>query len=216
VHKLWCCSPCRMPGLHRCASPAGRRVLLWTPRPSARPAPSRPAAPPDAAAVTPPRSSWPGPSCTEQAPGVGGGKHRGPPHPASRPTELLASRGVLLLNVLRQMLRRVRAQIPAASRRPGAPSRPADRQRHRPHPLGLIANALFQEVGNRSGLHRGQDSDSGMLWLRGRNPGPRVHHRAIGLSAAVDLEDGAAHINPSGLSRGDSSTSPQPSNQAVI
>ena len=140
-----------------------------------------------------------------------GGKHRGPPHPASRPTELLASRGVLLLNVLRQMLRRVRAQIPAASRRPGAPSRPADRQRHRPHPLGLIANALFQEVGNRSGLHRGQDSDSGMLWLRGRDPGPRVHHRAIGLSAAVDLEDGAAHINPSGPSRGDSSTSPQPS-----
>ncbi len=34
-----------------------------------------------------------------------------------------------------------------------------------------------------------------MLWLRGRDPGPRVHHRATGLFAAVDLEDGAAHIS---------------------
>jgi hypothetical protein len=50
---------------------------------------------------------------------------------------------------------------------------------------------------------------------RFRDPGPRVHHRAIGLSAAVDLEDGAAHINPSGLSRGCPSTSPQPPITAV-
>jgi len=63
----------------------------------------------------------------------------------------------------------------------------------------------------QSRLHRGQDSDSGMLWQRGRDPGRRVHHQAIGLSAAVDLEDGAAHINPSGPSRGGPSTSPQPS-----
>src|SRR5437667_8504492 len=100
---------------------------------------------------------------------------------------------------------------PRLARRPSAPSRPADRQRHRPHLLGLIANALFQEVGNQSRLHRGPDSDSGMLWLRGRDPGPRIHHTAIGLSAAVDPEDGAAHINPSGPSREGPSTSPQPS-----
>jgi hypothetical protein len=49
-----------------------------------------------------------------------------------------------------------------------------------------------------------------MLWLRGRDPGPPVHHRAIGLSAAVDLEDEAAHINPSGLSREGPSTIRQP------
>ena len=71
---------------------------------------------------------------------------------------------------------------------------PRRRQWRRPHLSGLIANALFREVGNKSGHYLGQDSDSVMLWLRGRHPGPRVHHRAIGLSAAVDLDDGAAHM----------------------
>ena len=106
-----------------------------------------------------------------------GGKYRGPASPG-QPYRTPSQPGSPVLNVLRQMLRCVRAQY-----RPRIQSR----------------------------LHRGQDSDSGMLWQRGRDPGRRVHHQAIVLSAAVDLEDGAAHINPSGPSRGGPSTSPQPS-----
>jgi hypothetical protein len=112
-----------------------------------------------------------------------GGKYRGPASPGQPPYRTPSQPGSPVLNVLRQMLRCVRAQY-----RPRIQSR----------------------------LHRGQDSDSGMLWQRGRDPGRRVHHQAIGLSAAVDLEDGAAHINPSGPSRGGRSTSPQPSISAAM
>ena len=112
-----------------------------------------------------------------------GGKYRGPASPGQPPYRTPSQPGSLVLNVLRQMLRCVRAQY-----RPRIQSR----------------------------LHRGQDSDSGMLWQRGRDPGPRVHHQAIGLSAAVDLEDGAAHINPSGPARGGPSTSPQLSISAAM
>jgi hypothetical protein len=88
-----------------------------------------------------------------------------------------------------------------AHRPPAAQATPVGPNRQRPLPGSR----------QQSRLHRGQDSDSGMLWLRGRDPGSRVHHRAIGLSAAVDLGAGAAHINPSGLSREGPSTSAQPS-----
>jgi hypothetical protein len=52
--------------------PGGRRVLLGTLRSSARSTRSWPASPRAAAVLTLPWSLWPGPSRTEQAPGVGG------------------------------------------------------------------------------------------------------------------------------------------------